>query len=394
MAHIVFAVPVGVGHVNPTLGVAAELIARGHRVSYAATERHAARIADVGARLVPYATTLSGPEPPPQFTARDFHRATEAALRETGHVLPQVLDGFAGDRPDLVLHDATMAWWGRLAAAAWEVPVVAGWPNLVGNRHWSMNRYIKVNPLHPRLLWNLWRAHRLARRHGLTGLSLVRATAADAQLVYLPREFQYAGDTFGAHYAFVGPCLVDRPSDGEWRPPPGRDGRRVVLIALGTAYHDRADFFRTCLAAFADSGWHVVLAVGDRVDPAGLGPVPPHVEVHASVPQLQVLRHASVFVSHAGMGSVMEALAHRVPIIAVPQMTEQQANADRIAELNLGVRLGRDEITADRLRSAVERVAGSATIAAAVRTMHDAITAAGGAAAAADIVEDVLTRSR
>src|SRR5690606_2369764 len=151
--------------------------------SYAATERHAARIADVGARLVPYATTLSGPEPPPQFTARDFHRATEAALRETGHVLPQVLDGFAGDRPDLVLHDATMAWWGRLAAAAWEVPVVAGWPNLVGNRHWSMNRYIKVNPLHPRLLWNLWRGHPPARRPGLGAAPPGRAGGRPAQPV-------------------------------------------------------------------------------------------------------------------------------------------------------------------------------------------------------------------
>ncbi|MGV0836625.1 macrolide family glycosyltransferase [Mycolicibacterium thermoresistibile] len=393
MAHIAIGVPVGVGHVNPTLGVAAELIARGHRVSYAASDAHAARIADVGARLVPYETTLTGPEAPPHFTARDFHRATDAALRETEHVLPQVISGFAGDRPDLVLHDATMAWWGRLAAATWNVPVVAGWPNLIGNRHWSLNRYVKVNPAHPRLLRTLWRAHRLARRYGLTGLNLLQAVGADAQLVFVPRAFQYAGETFGSQYAFVGPCLTDRPSDGHWQPPPDRVDDGVVLIALGTAYHDRADFFRACVAAFADPRRHVVLAIGDKVDPAVLGAVPSHVEVHAAVPQLQVLRHAAVFVSHAGMGSVMEALSHRVPIVAVPQMTEQQANADRIAELNLGVRLRQDQVTAAGLRAAVDEVVGSARIAAGLRQMHEAITAAGGAGAAAAVVEGVL-RSR
>lgn len=379
--------PVGTGHVNPTLGVAEELVRRGHRVTYAATAAHAARIADVGAGLVPYRTTLSGrPGPPPQFTARDFHRAAEAALVESEDVAPQVLSGFRGDEPDVVVHDATMAWWGRLVAARWGVPAVACWPNFVGNRHWSLNRYVKANPLRPAMVRALWRVHRSARRHGLTGLDLLQSSGAAAQLVLLPREFQYAGETFGPPYTFIGPCLTDRPSDGDWRPPPGRE---VVLVSLGTAYHDRPDFFRACLTAFAGTPWHVVLAVGDRVDRATLGPVPPNVEVHSTVPQLRVLRSAAAFVSHAGMGSTMEALALGVPIVAVPQMTEQQANADRIAELGLGMRLTPAEAGAERLRAAVQEVATDERIRVALRDMRDHIAAAGGATAAADVVERV-----
>jgi MGT family glycosyltransferase len=384
LSHIGICVPAGTGHVNPTLGLAAELVARGHRVTYAATAAHAGRVADVGAELLAYRSTLTDGPGPPQFSARDFDRAIHAALDESEHVLPQAISGFCGDEPDAVVHDATMAWWGRLAATRWGVPAIASWPNLVGNRHWSLNRYVKMNPLHPRMLGVLWRAHRLARRDSLTVVDLLQAAGAAAQLVFLPRAFQYAGDTFGPPYAFVGPCLTERPSDGSWRPPTGRD---VVLISLGTAYHDRADFFRACLHAFADAPWHIVLSIGDRVSAAALGPVPANVEVHASVPQLHVLRHAAAFVSHAGMGSTMEALTFGVPIVAVPQMTEQQANADRIAELGLGVRLPSTDLSAERLRAAVREITTDGRFSAPLREMQDHIQSAGGAPAAADIVE-------
>jgi MGT family glycosyltransferase len=387
MSHVAICVPVGTGHVNPTLGVATELVARGHRVSYAATTAHAARVADTGAHLVPYRTLMDDAGPPPQFTGRDFAHAMTVALDEAEYVLPQVLSGFRDDAPDLVLHDATMAWWGRLAAATWSVPVVAGWPNLVGNRHWSMNRYVKVNFLQASMLRALWRVQRLARRYGLNAARLLQSAGADAQLVFLPREFQYAGDTFGPPYVFVGPCLTDRPSDGDWEPPADR---ATVLVSLGTAYHDRPDIFRACVAAFADTPWHVVLAIGNTVDAGDLGTVPPHIEVHSAVPQLKVLPHAAAFVSHAGMGSTMESLAFGVPIVAVPQMTEQQANADRIAELGLGLRLSPAEVTAEALRAAVHEVTVSAQVAANLRDMQDRIGAAGGARAAADVIEGLL----
>ena len=55
MAHIAFFILPAAGHVNPTLSVARELVARGHRVTYALSENYRDRVLDTGAEFVPYA---------------------------------------------------------------------------------------------------------------------------------------------------------------------------------------------------------------------------------------------------------------------------------------------------------------------------------------------------
>jgi MGT family glycosyltransferase len=161
----------------------------------------------------------------------------------------------------------------------------------------------------------------------------------------------------------------------------------VLFISLGTAFNDRPDFFRMCLQAFGDGAWQVAMAVGDRVDAGALGPVPGNVEVRPYFPQLAVLRHADVFVSHAGMNSTMESLYHAVPLVTVPQMPEQEANARRVEELGLGRRLDPLQLTPERLRAAVDEVAADQRIRANLATMRTHVRRAGGSVAAADAIE-------
>lgn len=49
MSHIAMVAPPAHGHVNPSLPVVAELVARGHRVSYAVPAPFADTVAGVGA---------------------------------------------------------------------------------------------------------------------------------------------------------------------------------------------------------------------------------------------------------------------------------------------------------------------------------------------------------
>jgi MGT family glycosyltransferase len=248
-------------------------------------------------------------------------------------------------------------------------------------------KYTTFNPLSPRFLVMAVRVSRFLQKHGAGGMeAFMRGDAAALRLVTLPRAFQYAGDTFTDRYEFVGPLLSERGYQGGWEPS---GDLPVVLVSLGTAYNDRPEFYRTVLRSAADRPWQVVLAIGG-VDPEVLGAVPPNVEVHRQVPQLAVLRHARAFVTHAGMGGTMEGLHFEVPMVAIPQMAEQRANADRIAELGLGTVLQPDRVTADTLWNAVDDVAGDEHIRERLAWMRREMAATGGAPAAADSVERIL----
>ncbi|GAA2095846.1 macrolide family glycosyltransferase [Brevibacterium salitolerans] len=391
MARILFTGPLGHGHVNPTLGIAQELVTRGHSVVYAAPEPFREAITETGAEFVPlHSSWLNSPERSgPQFHGRAFARASELALAETVHMAGQFDALRARNRlspPDVLVHDGPVAWWGRVVGHMWQVPTVETWPNFVSNRHWNMQRYIRLNPLDPVFLRFLWRLRRFLRSRGMHGVGrFMQGMDSHDRIVTLPREFQPAGDTFGAGYTFVGPVLTDRTHQGEWNPPAA--AKPVLLVSLGTAYHDRPDFFRMIAQSAAGRPWHVVMSIGDRMDPADLGTLPANVEARAQVPQLSVLEHAAVFVTHAGMGGTVEGMAAGVPLVAVPQMAEQRANADRIAELGLGRTLDPDSLDAERFWSLVESVHADPEVAARCAWMQERTRASGGAEAAADAVE-------
>ncbi|MGH3588777.1 MAG: macrolide family glycosyltransferase [Pseudonocardia sp.] len=203
-------------------------------------------------------------------------------------------------------------------------------------------------------------------------------------LVFVPREFQPAGDSFDERFRFLGPLLGNREQTQPWSPPD--PGARVLFISLGTIFTNHLEFYRTCIEAFGDGSWQVAMTVGE-VDTAALGPIPSTVDIRPWFPQLAVLRHVAAFVSHAGMNSTMEALYYGVPLITFPQMPEQVANADRVQELGLGERLDAGTVTVEALRAAVTRVASNPRVHAKLDRMRKAIRDSGGATRGADVIE-------
>lgn len=389
------------GHVNPTLGAVAELVSRGHRVSYAVPHEFAERVAQAGAHAVGYRSTLgdfartvAARGDPEYYTSDSLSRVLRALLRETVASLPPLARAFANDRPDLVVYDAPSSWAGRLLAARWRIPVMRSRPVFAANRHWSLATGYTAFSADPDLHTVVSGIDRLLRRLGV-GLTAEEFFADDEDeptLVYLPRAFQYAGDTFGERTYFVGPCLWARRDPRMWRQPDG--DQPLVLASLGTVYNGRPNLFRVLVEAFADTPWHVVMATGAGVARAGLGPIPSNVEVHESVPQLDVLVRADISVNHAGMSTVMESLAFGVPVLALPQMAEHRATADRLVELGLGRQLAPSSVTVDAVRAAVSALLGDGRAREEAGAMRAEIHAAGGSPAAADAIEALLPVGR
>jgi MGT family glycosyltransferase len=123
---------------------------------------------------------------------------------------------------------------------------------------------------------------------------------------------------------------------------------------------------------------------------AELGEVPQNVEVGPFLPQLDVLRHAQVFLSHTGMNSTMEALYLGVPIVAFPLQPEQEANARRVDDLGLGRRLPADGLTPGMIYDVVTEVSQDQQIRRNIAAMSPRVGNSGGATAAAYAMEEYL----
>lgn len=121
-------------------------------------------------------------------------------------------------------------------------------------------------------------------------------------LVLIPRALQPQADRVDPSvYTFVGACQGERAEQGGWQRPEAAAGKRVLLVSLGSAFTKQPAFYRACMDAFGDlPDWHVVLQIGKFTDEAALGAVPANVEVHRWVPQLDILRQADAFITHAG----------------------------------------------------------------------------------------------
>jgi MGT family glycosyltransferase len=76
------------------------------------------------------------------------------------------------------------------------------------------------------------------------------------------------------------------------------------------------------------------------------------------VPQIEVLKKAHLFLTHAGMNSISEALHYGVPIVCIPLHGDQPLIAWRIAdELQMGLRLlSNKQLNIEKLTGALDKV--------------------------------------
>ncbi|MFE5401147.1 macrolide-inactivating glycosyltransferase [Streptomyces sp. NPDC056580] len=391
-AHIAMFSVAAHGHVNPSLEVIRELVARGHRVTYAIPPAFAEKVAATGARPVLYDSTLPGPDADPEAWGSSLPDHVELFLNDAVQALPQLGAAYEGDEPDLVLHDIT-SYPARVLAHRWGVPAVSLSPNLVA---WDGYEEEVAEPLwaEPRKT-ERGRAYYARFGDWLTRNGITRhpdrfVGHPDRSLVLIPRALQPHADRVDERvYTFVGACQGDRSDQGDWRRP--ADAEKVVLVSLGSAFTKRPAFYRECVRAFGDlPGWHLVLQIGRRVTPAELGDVPANVEVHHWVPQLAILRQADLFVTHAGAGGSQEGLATATPMIAVPQAVDQFGNADVLQSLGVARHLPTEEATADRLRATALALTGDPEVARRLKEIQAEMAEEGGARRAADLIEAEL----
>jgi zeaxanthin glucosyltransferase len=212
-----------------------------------------------------------------------------------------------------------------------------------------------------------------------------------AFITQVPKAFDFASSHWPSYFHHTGPFHDGKgrePVDFPW----GRlTGEPLVYASMGTILNGRVDVFRTIVAALArNPGVQLVLSVGDRINPADLGPVPKNTIIAQRTPQLEVLKHASVCITHSGLNTVLESLAQGVPQVAIPVTFDQPGVAARIAHHKTGVVTSLDKLTPEHLSDLVNQVLEDPSYRNNARRMQVAISEANGLSVAADLVDRVL----
>lgn len=350
------------GDLNPFIGLAGAIRARGARITLMVPAAHADRAAAAGVEVVP----LGDPgdlqaamrDPAIWHPTRGFGRiwaAGDAAFRDA----LAWFDAQPDDGPmTLVAHPLVLAHAAIARARRRTLRVVAAWlapsnlvtvhdpltlgpievprwvPRAARRAAWRLTERVVVDAVVlPRL--NVDRAAR--------GLPPVRRllghlmAAADASVTLFPPWFSPTRPDWPAPLT-EGTFVLHDPDAAMPLPEAVRAflgaGPPPVVVTAGTGQVHAAAFFASALAAARADGRRVLLLTPERAQvPAALGA---DALWHAYLPLAALLPHAAALVHHGGIGTTAEALRAGVPQLVVPWAYDQFDNGARTVALGAG----------------------------------------------------------
>ena len=162
----------------------------------------------------------------------------------------------------------------------------------------------------------------------------------------------------------------------------------AVYLTIGTVFGlESGDLLPRALAGLRELGRPVIATVGRHVDPAALGPQPPHVRIERHVDQWELLPGCAAVVFHGGSGTLLGALSHGLPSVLLPMGADQLHTARRCTAAGVAVALDVLTATPEDVRAAAAAVLSDPAYAAAAGRMRDDLAARPGPGHAVELLE-------
>lgn len=417
MTHFAVFAPPFPSHVRAIEALAVELLARGHRVTWVHQPEVRGLLRHPGIAFAPV-----GPLRPGWLEAtidraarpggpRGLLRVIGDLAGNTDMLCRQAPDVLRALEVDAVIADEMEAA-GGLVARALRLPFVSVACALPVHReprlplpvmHWGWARDeagLHLNHHSARVHDWLMRPHaRVIGRHAAAfGLPPLRSLADCVSPLAIVSQttpgFDFPREAPPPQLHHVGPLRrSDADAEGDWpaawSPPADRP---FVFASLGTLQGGRFRLLRRIARACRAEGAALLLAHCDRLDEAQAQALREAgaTWVTGFAPQQEAIRRADLVVTHAGLNTVMDALAAGKPTLLLPIAFDQPGVAARVVHAGAGLRVLPAFATVGALRGALRRLLDEPEHAMRAKDLGERVRAAGGTVRAADIIESVL----
>jgi UDP:flavonoid glycosyltransferase YjiC (YdhE family) len=168
-------------------------------------------------------------------------------------------------------------------------------------------------------------------------------------------------------------------------------GDPPIVFTLGSAavFHP-GEFYRASAEAARRVGRRAILLVGP--EPAGLPPPDERIAVASYAPFSELFHRAAAVVHQGGIGTTAQTMRAGRPMAIVPHSHDQPDNAARATRLGVAKTIGRRDYSAATAAEALRTLLDEPSYARRAASVGAELARENGAAAAADVVEEVLAR--
>ncbi|MGC0372370.1 MAG: hypothetical protein DGJ47_001082 [Rickettsiaceae bacterium] len=260
----------------------------------------------------------------------------------------EILSQISNSDYDIIIHDQ-MAIWGYIFAQENKLPVLCSNTMLLFDREEIFNQIpeLAINSNYDSdyrlILQELNQAYPYFKscndildiQNSLKSSNII--TYYPSELYHTPPDFQnhnilYLGNRFDSVYI---------PSKAKL------NAAAQIYLSFGTVFNDKPNLFKTFIDFFGTTEYQVIMSTGNNsslYDTLVYYNIYKNIEIYKYVDQKEVLSKSALFITHAGFNSLYESLYFAVPVLMLPHTPEQNFNANKIQQLEIGQLLEEEEL--------------------------------------------------